>query len=317
MTESYNQAIEHFKSLDAVKPNDYEILYNLGLSQMAVEDYNNAKQNLLKAVSLKKGYSAAMEALLNILMVHNQTTHAISFLESQIKVNPLSPNLLLLYGTLLYNEDRFEDALTALRQVQSIAPDSPPAYLMEALVLKELGEFNEEVAKRYRDIAHSKTVDPGSQMVLARLLEMSGDIEGAKDAYRRVLELSPEFPAAANNLAWLMANDGNPRNLNEAMNLAKTAKDKQPTDPNFADTLGWVHYKQGQYYVAALEFRHAIDKSPTTPVYHYHLALALAGQEKKEDAVHAVKQSLMLSKSFQDRDKAEALYKKLKGNNFK
>ena len=48
-------------------------------------------------------------------------------------------------------------------------------------------------------------------MVLASLLEMAGDTEGAKDAYRRVLEVSPKFSAAANNLARLMANNGNPQ----------------------------------------------------------------------------------------------------------
>jgi len=317
MTESYNQAIEFFKKLDTAKPNDYEILYNLGLSQMAVEDYRSAPKTLLKAVSLKSGYTPALEALLNILLVNNQAIQAISFLESQIKANPLSPNLLMLYGTLLYNDGRLKDALTAFRQVQEIAPDFPSAYMMEALVLKKSGKLDEEVAKKYRDLAHDKTVTSESQMVLARILEMSGDIEGAKDAYRRVLGLSPEFSTAANNLAWLMANDGNPNNLDEAMNWAQVAKDEQPTNTNFLDTVGWVNYKQGQYYNAALKFKQAIDKSPGKPVLHYHLALALAGQNKKEDAVHAVKQSLKLSDSFPDRDKAEALYKKLTGRDFK
>ena len=188
---------------------------------------------------------------------------------------------------------------------------------MEALVLKKSGKLDEEVAKKYRDLAHDKTVTSESQMVLARILEMSGDIEGAKDAYRRVLELSPEFSTAANNLAWLMANDGNPNNLDEAMNWAQVAKDEQPTNPNFLDTVGWVNYKQGQYYNAALKFKQAINKSPGKPLLHYHLALALAGQNQKEDAVHAVKQSLKLSKSFPERDQAEALYKKLAGKNFK
>ena len=316
MTESYNQAIELFKRMDSINPNDYEILLNLGLSQMAMDDYNNAKQSLLKAVSLKDGYTTALEALLNILMIQNQKKQAISLLEDQIEANPLSPNLLLVYGTLLYNEGRLKESLTSFRKVQEISPDSPAAYMMEALVLKKTGEFDEEVAKKYQDIAHNKTVDPDSQMVLARLMEMSGDIEGAKDSYRRVLELSPEFPAAANNLAWLMANDGNPENLTEAVNLAQVAKDKQPSDPNFIDTLGWVHYKQGQYYIAALEFKQAIDKSPATPLYHYHLALALEGQENKEEAIYAVTQSLVLADSFAERDEAKALYKKLTGKNF-
>ena len=317
MTASYTEAIKLFERMESVKPNDYEILLNLGLSQMAVEDYNNAKQSLLKAVSLQNGYTQALEALLNILMIQNHKNRAISLLEDQIKANPLSSDLLLIYGTLLYNEERFKESLASFRMVQEIAPDSPSAYMMEALVLKKTGEFNEEVAKRYQDIAHNKTVDPDSQMVLARLMEISGDVEGAKDAYKRVLELTPEFPAAANNLAWLMANDSNPENLTEAVNWAQIAKDKQPSEPNFIDTLGWVHYKQGQYYIAAFNFKQAIDKSPSTPVFHYHLALALEAQDNNEEAINAVKQSLELSETFPERDQAEALYEKLTGKGFK
>ena len=188
---------------------------------------------------------------------------------------------------------------------------------MEGLALKQLGEFDEKIAKNYRDFIRDKEINPSSQMVLATLLEMAGDTEGAKDAYRRLLEVSPKFAAAAANLARLMANDGNPRNLNEARNLAQTAKDLNPANPTYADTLGWVHYLQGQYYIAALEFQQAIEKSPTTPQFHYHLALAFEGQDKKEEAINAVKKSIASSESFLDRDKAEALYKKLTGKNFK
>jgi tetratricopeptide (TPR) repeat protein len=255
--------------------------------------------------------------MVNILIKQNKKTEAVNLVEQQLEKFPESPSLLLLYGTLLYNNGRFADSLIPLRKSQKIAPNTPLAYLMEGLALKQLGEFDEELAKRYRDYVRDKEIHSSSQMVLATLLEMAGDTEAAKDAYRRLLEVLPKFSAAANNLARLMANDGNPRNLDEAMILAQTAKELNPTNPTYADTLGWVHYKQRHYYVAALEFRQAIDKSPTTSLYHYHLALAYTGQDKKEEALHAVKQSLMLSESFPDRDKAEALYKKLAGENFK
>jgi tetratricopeptide (TPR) repeat protein len=317
MTESYNQAIEFFKGLDTVKPNDFEILQYLGLSQLALEDYSNARQTLQKAVSLKKGHTLAFEGLLNILLIQNQKTSAISLMEDQIKADPLSPNLLLLNGTLLYNNNRLEDALVFFRKVQEIAPDMPAAYMMEALTLKALGRFEEEIALKYKDIAHKETVKPSSQMVLAALLEISGDIEGAKDAYRRVLQLSPDFPPAANNLAWILANDNNPDSLEEAMNLAQLAKEKQSSDPNIADTLGWVYYKKRQYYNAALQFQQAIEKSPTTPEFYYHLALALNEQNKKQDTINAVKKSLEIGNSFPERDQAESLYKKLTGRNFK
>ena len=235
--------------------------------------------------------------------------------KNQLAIHPESPNLLLLYGSLLYKYGKFNEALVSFRKLQKIAPEIPASYMMEAITLKALGKFEEETATRYRDIAHSQTVKPTSQMVLAALLEISGDIEGAKDAYRRVLELAPKFAPAANNLAWLLANDDNP-DLVEALNMALIAKDRLPNDHRIADTLGWIRYKQGQFYLAAIQFQQAIDRSSTTPLYYYHLALALASQGKTEEAISSVSQSLKLSVTSLERDEALSLYRKLTGTDF-
>jgi len=282
-----------------------------------LRDYVNAQKILQKAVDIKPGHTISLEGLVYILLLQNKELSAIQHVQMQLAQQPSSPDLLLLYGSLLYKREKYEDALAAFRQVQKIAPDLPSAYMMEALTLKALGRFEEEIALKYREIAHRETVEPASQMVLAVLLELAGDMEGAKDAYRRVLQLSPDFPPAANNLAWILANDNSPGNLDEALNLARLAKEKLSNDPNIADTLGWVYYKKRQYYNAAMEFQYAIDNSPSTPQFHYHLALTLYAQDKKEEALNPLKNSLEVGGSFPESKKAEALYKKMTGKAFK
>ncbi len=297
-------------------PDNFEVLQFLGISYKALKDYTNAQQVLKKAVDQKPGYNMALEGLVHIFMETNREDDAVRLVKKQLAIHPDSPNLLLLYGSLLFNKQKYKEGLVVFRKVQEIAPEIPAAYMMEALSLKALGEFEEVIATRYRDLAHEENVTPESQMVLAALLEISGDIEGAMDAYRRVLELSPKFAPAANNLAWLIANDET-SNLEEASNLALVAKDQLPNDPYIADTFGWVQHRQGHHYLAAIQFQQAISESPNTPVYYFHLALAFEGQDKKEEAINSVKQSLKLSRSFPERDQAEALYKKLTGRDFK
>ena len=63
-----------------------------------------------------------------------------------------------------------------------------------------------------------------------------------KRNYRKALEIAPETPIAANNLAWLIAE--NQGNLDEALQLATGAVSKNQTVAGFYDTLGWVYLKK-------------------------------------------------------------------------
>ena len=48
-----------------------------------------------------------------------------------------------------------------------------------------------------------------------------------------------------------------------------------PTQPNVADTLGWVHYKRKSFPLAITQFKQALESSPDDPNIRYHLALAV------------------------------------------
>jgi tetratricopeptide (TPR) repeat protein len=81
---------------------------------------------------------------------------------------------------------------------------------------------------------------------------------------------------------------------------------------SFMQFVGWAHYKQGQYYVAALEFQQAISKSPTTSQYHYHLALALLAQGENKEAEKSLRKALSGKDNFTERSEAEQLLQKMK-----
>lgn len=44
--------------------------------------------------------------------------------------------------------------------------------------------------------------------------------------------------------------------------------------PALLDTLGWAHYKLGEYDQASSVLGQAVDKAPRVPVFHYHLGMA-------------------------------------------
>jgi len=64
--------------------------------------------------------------------------------------------------------------------------------------------------------------------------------------YRQALEIREDFAPAANNLAWILAEHGG--NIDEALGLAQTAKEKMPRDPSpvILYHLGMAYLKNNQ-----------------------------------------------------------------------
>ena len=97
----------------------------------------------------------------------------------------------------------------------------------------------------------------------------------AKRRYQEVLNLEPQAAVAANNLAWIYADEK--QNLDEALQLAQRAAEQMVDFAEAWDTLGWVYLRKQLPLLAVEPFERAIRKAPDNATFHYHLGLALAG----------------------------------------
>ena len=118
-----------------------------------------------------------------------------------------------------------------------------------------------------------------------------------------MLKINSAVAPAANNLAWLLTEEAQP-DLGEALRLALTAKQAMPDDPNIIDTLGMVHYRRGSFTLARSEFSQAAEKRPDLPVFQYHLALALHGDNHKEKAIETLREALAKDQPFAEKKEA-------------
>jgi len=109
-------------------------------------------------------------------------------------------------------------------------------------------------------------------MLLGIIYDRQKRFDLSEKHYRKALVINPDFAPAANNLAYLLAEHG--KDINEALNFARTAREKLPNDPSAMDTMGWVYYKKGLYDSAIREFTDSLEKIPDNADVHYHLGLA-------------------------------------------
>jgi tetratricopeptide (TPR) repeat protein len=108
-------------------------------------------------------------------------------------------------------------------------------------------------------VARSKTKDQEiliqANTSLAMAYELLGRKRRCREVYEMVIELDPHNTLAMNNLAYLLAEDG--IMLQQALRLASNAVLLEPENGVYLDTLGWVHYKLGNYELA----RQSLEKA--------------------------------------------------------
>ena len=108
---------------------------------------------------------------------------------------------------------------------------------------------------------------------LAGIYERQGKFESAMTLYNEILADNSDNAVAANNLALILVNKkGDQQSLLRAKQLVQgVGVEKHPA---LLDTLGWAHYKLGEYEQASSVLGQAVEKAPRVPVFHYHLGMA-------------------------------------------
>jgi predicted Zn-dependent protease len=76
------------------------------------------------------------------------------------------------------------------------------------------------------------------------------------------------------------------------------------------DTIGMIYYKKELPALAIPAFERSIEKAPTNPAYHYHLAMALAKAGEPQRAREAAQQAIRLKPGYAE---AQQLLSQTKG----
>ena len=150
---------------------------------------------------------------------------------------------------------------------------------------------------------------PKNNEVLAlkgNLLQLQGKTKEAEEYYTKALQGDPNIDLAANNLAYLLAEES--RDLQSALQYAQGVKKRKPEDPNTADTLGWVYFRLGRLVLAREQAEFAVSKDPNNGTFQYHLGIIYKSNNERTKAVAALKKA-MASADFKEKSLASVALK--------
>ena len=326
-------------------PNHREALMLQGDLKVKSKEFEGAEAVFKKVVALYPDYATGHFKLGTFYYFTKRQEEALQSFEQTIALNITQDRALRFIVDIHLRKKEFKKALQFCReQEKKIGNQSYFAAVIENLkgwiylakqdfikaqthfeasVKKDLNNLSSHMALtqlylRDKDvnqvIAHyEKTLEKHPNlmqgyMILGMSYTLRGEKEKAETCYRKALEIKNDFAPAANNLAWSLAERG--ANVEEALQLARIAKDKLPKDPHVLDTLGWVYHQMGYHGKAIIELEKSVTLLPNSPEYTYHLAKAYYSNNQVDQAKGYFEKALKLSPNFKGAEDARKTLKK-------
>ncbi|CAN5458994.1 hypothetical protein BH10ACI3_BH10ACI3_01410 [soil metagenome] len=298
-----------------VAPRSSSAMVNLAKVSIAEGNYAGALELYNKALAAEPRSFDAVSGIVSTSIKLNQADKALAKTDELIASNvgrgDVQAALHYLKSTIFDAQKNIASTETELLKAIELDPDYLPAYSAYAGLLAGLKRTDEAVAQ-YQKVIEKR---PAAQVytMLGILEEGRGNTTEAEKAYRKALELTPQTPIAANNLAWLIVE--NQGNLDEALQLATLAVGKNPTTAGFYDTLGWVYLKKGLTSSAVEQMKKAValeegnakrTGATPNPGYRVRLGMALAKAGDKTSARREVETSLRFANEMSQREVTDA-----------
>lgn len=233
------------------------------------------------ALALKPDSDQVLVQLAGVAEQQQDSERAISLYERVPATSPLKRVSQLQLGLNLADLDRRDEAIEQLRVLVDQNPDDMRGYLALGGVYASKEDYA-EAAKVYdkaveRIEARNFTIprDPRAaanwniyyQRGIA--YERLKQWPKAEPNFRKALELFPNQPQVLNYLgySWIDMN----MNLQEGMEMIRKAVELRPSDGYIVDSLGWAHYRLGEYDDAVRELERAVSLKPDDAVLNDHL----------------------------------------------
>ncbi len=243
--------------------------------------------------------------LAHSLVAEGKIAQAAARVQAEVQKNPSSFPLQLLLGDLQGKSGRYDAARVSLAEAARLDPQAPDPDLL--LTQVEVADGRLSTA---REVA-GRLVQRFPRMTavwtrLGMIEDLGGNFPAAARAYEQALVLDPLNAIAANNLGWRLGMDR--QDFTRALPLVQRARELEPDNPSYADTLGWLFYQMGSWHFALKELEHAVRRDPNNATYQYHLGLAQTRNVRDNDARASLAAAVRLDPQYgQDEELRKAV----------
>jgi tetratricopeptide (TPR) repeat protein len=185
-------------------------------------------------------------------------------------------------------------AIALLEKLSAQYPKRAGAAMQLGDILRETKHFSAAVEAYDEAIARLQAEGLPARWTLyysrGIALERSGQWKRAQADLLRALKLKPDQPLVLNYLGYTWIDRG--EHLQRALKMIEKAVALRPEDGYIVDSLGWAHYRLGQYKEAVNYLEKAVELVPDDPTINDHLGDAYWQVGLERDARYQWQQAL-------------------------
>ncbi|TNE35515.1 MAG: tetratricopeptide repeat protein, partial [Alphaproteobacteria bacterium] len=264
-----------------------------GAALAGLQNSSESESTFEKAYEETPKAGTAMANLVKSYMQNGKIEKAESFLNSVLATSKDNYQAKVFLAQINFTKGKADDAIKLLNEAVSEHPKLSPGYIMLAKYYagtKQVPEAENILKAGLKE----EPEDFNLNISLAALYEGAGKLAEAKAIYKDMLKTRPNSEIVVNNLASLIAEDPKDEDeLRYAYSLAKRFRSSKV--PFFKDTLGWVHYRLGEYDAAIPLLQDAVLDVPDMPVLRYHLGMTFKASGNNDDAKTELERAISLA----------------------
>ncbi len=283
-----------------------EVLYGLGAAGGRQGDELAAMIYLRLSLYLQPQNSLAVVTLADIYGRLKQNEQAIDVYGQVPEGSPLRNNANIQTGLTLDLLGRPDEAVKFLTGIVAAHPQDVEALTTLGNIQREQKKYGEAIQTYTTALAALPQGDKSAWGLLYyRGISYERDKQwaNAEADFKHALELYPDQPLVLNYLGYSWVDRG--EHLDEAFKMLRQAVALRPEDGYVVDSLGWAHYKLGEYDEAVKELERAIELKPSDPTINDHLGDAYWRIGRKLEAKFQWNHARDMNPDPEDRPKIE------------
>jgi putative PEP-CTERM system TPR-repeat lipoprotein len=279
------------KELLRTWPNTSSVHAVNGTLRAMRKDNAGSRAAFTKALELAPDNIDALGGLIAVDLNEKRFTDAAAKIEAELAKQPDRPDLLSLAAAVYDRAGQKDRAEQALRHAVTANPQFVSGYaLLAQLYLNQ--KRLDEARGEFETILKRDPKAVGARTMVGIILEAQGKRDEAKRWYETTVADLPSAAIAANNLAFMYADEG--KNLDVALSLASNAKKQLQDSAEVDDTLGWIYYKKDLPSLAVAPLEESLKKKPTSATILYHVGVTYAKLGDKAKSRDALERALKL-----------------------
>ncbi len=188
------------------------------------------------------------------------------------KASPLKPNADLEVAVNLQRLEKKDEAKARLKALTEANPKDYDAFVTLGNLYRNNEEFADAAQAYDKAVALIATPERDNWTVYyyrGIAFERTKQWDKAEPDFRKALQLEPDQPMVLNYLGYSMIDKK--LNLTEAIAMVRKAVELKPNDGYIVDSLGWAHFRLGEYDEAVKQLERAVELKPADPIIADHL----------------------------------------------